>query len=57
VPSPLQPAGSLKSDFRGRNNVTTGTTSELTDTITVCSLDELPEGAMRLVEAEDWRKI
>jgi 3-phenylpropionate/trans-cinnamate dioxygenase ferredoxin subunit len=37
--------------------VTTGTTSELTDTITVCRLDELPEGAMRLVEAEDGRKI
>ena len=37
--------------------MTTGTTSELTDTITVCRLDELPEGAMRLVEAEDGRKI
>jgi 3-phenylpropionate/trans-cinnamate dioxygenase ferredoxin component len=37
--------------------VTTGTTTELTDTITVCRLDELPEGAMRLVEAEDGRKI
>jgi 3-phenylpropionate/trans-cinnamate dioxygenase ferredoxin component len=37
--------------------VTTGTTSALTDTITVCRLDELPEGAMRLVEAEDGRKI
>jgi 3-phenylpropionate/trans-cinnamate dioxygenase ferredoxin component len=29
----------------------------LTDTITVCRFDELPEGAMRLVEAEDGRKI
>jgi 3-phenylpropionate/trans-cinnamate dioxygenase ferredoxin component len=29
----------------------------LTDTITVCRLDELSEGAMRLVEAEDGRKI
>jgi 3-phenylpropionate/trans-cinnamate dioxygenase ferredoxin component len=29
----------------------------LTDTIIVCRLDELPEGAMRLVEAEDGRKI
>jgi 3-phenylpropionate/trans-cinnamate dioxygenase ferredoxin component len=29
----------------------------LTDTITVCRLDELREGAMRLVEAEDGRKI
>ena len=37
--------------------MTTGTTTELTDTITVCRLDELPEGAMRLVEAEDGRKI
>jgi 3-phenylpropionate/trans-cinnamate dioxygenase ferredoxin component len=37
--------------------VTTGTTSALTDTIIVCRLDELPEGAMRLVEAEDGRKI
>jgi 3-phenylpropionate/trans-cinnamate dioxygenase ferredoxin subunit len=37
--------------------VTTGTTSALTDTITVCRLDEFPEGAMRLVEAEDGRKI
>jgi 3-phenylpropionate/trans-cinnamate dioxygenase ferredoxin component len=37
--------------------VTTGTTSALTDTITVCRLDELREGAMRLVEAEDGRKI
>jgi 3-phenylpropionate/trans-cinnamate dioxygenase ferredoxin component len=37
--------------------VTTGTTTESTDTITVCRLDELPEGAMRLVEAEDGRKI
>jgi 3-phenylpropionate/trans-cinnamate dioxygenase ferredoxin component len=37
--------------------VTTGTTSALTDTITVCRFDELPEGAMRLVEAEDGRKI
>jgi 3-phenylpropionate/trans-cinnamate dioxygenase ferredoxin subunit len=36
--------------------VTTGTTNELTE-ITVCRLDELPAGAMRLVEADDGRKI
>jgi 3-phenylpropionate/trans-cinnamate dioxygenase ferredoxin subunit len=35
--------------------VTTSTTSELTE-ITVCRLDELPAGEMRLVEA-DGRKI
>jgi 3-phenylpropionate/trans-cinnamate dioxygenase ferredoxin component len=43
-------------DLRGRNNVTTDTTAELTDTITVCRLEELPAGEMRLVEA-DGRKI
>jgi 3-phenylpropionate/trans-cinnamate dioxygenase ferredoxin subunit len=37
--------------------VTTDTTSQVTETLTVCSLDELPEGAMRLVEADDGRKI
>ena len=36
--------------------MTTGTTNELADTLTVCRLDELPEGEMRLVEA-DGRKI
>jgi 3-phenylpropionate/trans-cinnamate dioxygenase ferredoxin component len=36
--------------------VTTDTTTELTE-ITVCRLDELPAGAMRLVEADDGRKI
>jgi 3-phenylpropionate/trans-cinnamate dioxygenase ferredoxin subunit len=37
--------------------VTTSTTSHVTETLTVCSLDELPEGAMRLVEVDDGRKI
>ena len=32
-------------------------TSVTTQTITVCRLDELPEGAMRLVETDDGRKI
>jgi 3-phenylpropionate/trans-cinnamate dioxygenase ferredoxin subunit len=50
------PAGPLKSDLGSRNNVTTNTTSELADTLTVCRLDELPAGEMRLVEA-DGRKI
>lgn len=36
--------------------MTTGTTNELADTLTVCKLDQLPEGEMRLVEA-DGRKI
>ena len=36
--------------------MTTGTTNELADTLTVCRLDELAEGEMRLVEA-DGRKI
>lgn len=36
--------------------MTTDTTAELTDTITVCRLEELPAGEMRLVEA-DGRKI
>jgi 3-phenylpropionate/trans-cinnamate dioxygenase ferredoxin component len=36
--------------------VTTSTTSELTETITVCRLDELPAGEMLLIEA-DGRKI
>jgi 3-phenylpropionate/trans-cinnamate dioxygenase ferredoxin component len=36
--------------------VTTSTTGELTDTITVCRLEELPAGEMRLVEV-DGRKI
>ena len=37
--------------------MTTSTTSRVTETLTVCRLDELPEGAMRLVEADDGRKI
>ena len=36
--------------------MTTGTTTEVNETLTVCRLDELPEGEMRLVEA-DGRKI
>jgi 3-phenylpropionate/trans-cinnamate dioxygenase ferredoxin component len=36
--------------------VTTGTTKDLTETIVVCRLEDLPEGEMRLVEA-DGRKI
>jgi 3-phenylpropionate/trans-cinnamate dioxygenase ferredoxin component len=36
--------------------VTTDTTNALADTLTVCKLDDLPEGAMRLVEV-DGRKI
>jgi 3-phenylpropionate/trans-cinnamate dioxygenase ferredoxin component len=35
--------------------VTTSTT-DVTETFTVCSLEELPQGAMRLIEA-DGRKI
>jgi 3-phenylpropionate/trans-cinnamate dioxygenase ferredoxin component len=46
----------LKSDFGSRNSVTTSTTSQLTETLTVCSLEDLPAGSMRLVEA-DGRKI
>jgi 3-phenylpropionate/trans-cinnamate dioxygenase ferredoxin component len=34
----------------------TRTTTDVTETLTVCRLDELPEGEMRLVEA-DGRKI
>lgn len=37
--------------------MTTGTTSHMTETLTVCRLEDLPEGAMRLVEGEDGRKI
>jgi len=36
--------------------VTTSTTSEMAETLTVCALDELAEGEMRLIEAEG-RKI
>ena len=50
-PPAATPAIPLKSEFRGRNNVTTGTS-----TTTVCSLEELPQGEMRLVEI-DGRKI
>ena len=32
-------------------------TSVTSEIITVCRLDELPEGEMRLVEADDGRKI
>jgi 3-phenylpropionate/trans-cinnamate dioxygenase ferredoxin subunit len=52
----MRPSASLKSDLRSRNNVTTNTTSELADSVTVCRIDELPAGDMRLVEA-DGRKI
>jgi 3-phenylpropionate/trans-cinnamate dioxygenase ferredoxin subunit len=45
------PGRPLKSEFRSRNKVTTGTR-----TTTVCTVDELPEGEMRLVEI-DGRKI
>jgi len=36
--------------------VTTDTTRELSETVTVCAIEDLPEGEMRLVEADD-RKI
>lgn len=36
--------------------MTTSTTSEMAETLTVCALDELAEGEMRLIEAEG-RKI
>jgi 3-phenylpropionate/trans-cinnamate dioxygenase ferredoxin component len=52
----MRPSASLKSDLRSRNNVTANTTSELADSVTVCRIDELPAGEMRLVEA-DGRKI
>ena len=35
--------------------MTTSTTSHVTETLTVCMLEELPEGAMRLVEVDDGR--
>ena len=53
---------SLKSDDAGRNNEDGNDRAEeltiatQTETITVCRLSELPEGQMRLVEA-DGRKI
>jgi len=54
------PDASLKSEFEGRNKVTTGTrtttTDFMSDGMTICKLDELPQGAMRLVEI-DGRKI
>jgi 3-phenylpropionate/trans-cinnamate dioxygenase ferredoxin subunit len=54
------PGASLKSESGGRNKVTTGTrtaaTDFMTDDVTICKLDELPEGEMRLVEV-DGRKI
>ena len=39
--------------------MTTRTTRQVkvTETLTVCRLDELPQGATRLVEADDGRKI
>jgi 3-phenylpropionate/trans-cinnamate dioxygenase ferredoxin subunit len=52
----VRPSVSLKSDLGSRNNVTANTTSELADSVTVCRIDELPAGEMRLVEA-DGRKI
>jgi 3-phenylpropionate/trans-cinnamate dioxygenase ferredoxin component len=43
--------------LRTRNNVTESTSEDtLAGTITVCALDELPAGAMRLIEA-NGRKI
>ena len=36
--------------------MTTGTISSVTETLTVCSLEDLPAGDMRLIEA-DGRKI
>jgi 3-phenylpropionate/trans-cinnamate dioxygenase ferredoxin subunit len=54
------PTASLKSEFGGRNKVTTGTRNAATDfmdgEVTICKLDELPQGEMRLVEI-DGRKI
>jgi 3-phenylpropionate/trans-cinnamate dioxygenase ferredoxin subunit len=50
---------SLKSDFGSRINVTTSTSdadATVAESITVCQVDELPEGTMRLVEA-DGRKV
>jgi 3-phenylpropionate/trans-cinnamate dioxygenase ferredoxin subunit len=52
----MRPSATLKSDLGSRNNVTANTTSELADSVTVCRIDELPAGEMRLVEA-DGRKI
>ena len=39
--------------------MTTVTSADIptTQTITVCALSDLPEGAMRIVEADDGRKI
>ena len=36
--------------------MTTSTTTDMAETLTVCKLEELPEGEMRLIEA-DGRKI
>jgi 3-phenylpropionate/trans-cinnamate dioxygenase ferredoxin component len=51
---------SLKSDFGSRINVMTSTSANdetvVAESITVCRAEELPEGAMRLIEAEG-RKI
>jgi len=56
----MLPQASLKSEFGSRNKVTTDTTTNdgtsVAETITVCRADELPEGEMRLVDA-DGRKI
>jgi 3-phenylpropionate/trans-cinnamate dioxygenase ferredoxin component len=57
------PPPSLKSELPSRNNVTsrtsgpsTMTPTDVTESLTVCKLDELPAGVMRLVEV-DGRKI
>jgi 3-phenylpropionate/trans-cinnamate dioxygenase ferredoxin subunit len=56
----VRPDVPLKSESGGRNKVTTGTrattTDPMADEVTICKLDEFPEGEMRLVEV-DGRKI
>jgi 3-phenylpropionate/trans-cinnamate dioxygenase ferredoxin component len=56
----MVPTRPLKSESGGRNKVTTGTRETTTDSmatdVTICRLDELPPGAMRLVEL-DGRKV
>jgi 3-phenylpropionate/trans-cinnamate dioxygenase ferredoxin component len=63
MPRALQlggPGEPLKSDRNGRFYVTTATTTrehtQLSEKVTVCAEEELPAGAMRLIEA-DGRKI
>jgi len=52
----MVPTRPLKSESGGRNKVTTGTRVTTSDEVTICRLDEFPEGEMRLVEV-DGRKI